>query len=304
MTISLRFLNWFAFLCLCASVLSSTVSADVRFIHDYSLDEYLLGKQKTVLDISYVGDGLYIDKVERLTGSLMKKFFGKEKEEHSTIHILLDKDMIREFDYYKSKIYNYPLEKLGDIELLRTQADERKEMNEFLAERYSVREPVFSLEILPGTFRESGYDCTRVEVILKLETDDKKKHARSITDVRQTLWVSGDVPGYDEYAGFHRRLATRMGLEAERLGPLTYTLIYWKGSLEAIHDKLVLVSGYPVRSEVRVTGSYVEHTDTPNPRTSTMEIKTETMVLKSVSTDPIDPVSFIPKEPFGVVTVK
>lgn len=297
-----------AMACLLAAAIVQAVPpalADVLYVHAYSLDEYLLGEQKAEVRAGYSGGRLYIDKRNRLTGSFMKRFFGEEKEDRSTLHIFLDEDVIREFDWYKGKIFQYPLDRLADVEAMKVEAEKYEEAEEFLASRYQVKDPVFTLDVMPEKDLRDGYDCRVVKAFLRLETEDIKKKARSITRVEQTLWLSEDVPGYAEVNRFHQSLADRMGLEAERLGPLTYLLVYWKGSLEPIQDKLALVSGYPVRSEVTVNGAYEQHIDSPEKKISTMQIKSEIMTLKEAVPGPLDLAPFTPtaSQPFGLVIV-
>jgi len=278
--------------------------ADVLFVYEYDLDEYLMGEQKTLVFSAYKDQQLYIDKKIRYTGSWTKRFFGKEKQERKTVHILLDRDMVRELDWYRSRITNYPLEKLSDVDALKESAKLYQEADDFLAKRYSVKKPIFSLSIISDDDTAQGYTCTHVKSELTLETEDIKKDAKSLTIVIQDLWVSTQVPGFSQYQNFHETLARRMGLQAQRLGPLNYILQYWQGSLSAIKDKLDRVKGVPVKSILSVKGSYIENLSADKPEQSDLEIKKETMVLKEIRQGKFDLDLFMPDTPFGEKTVR
>ncbi|MEA1968172.1 MAG: hypothetical protein U9N77_08130 [Thermodesulfobacteriota bacterium] len=301
--------NIISLICFLAIVMAaafSPVQGDVLFVHDYTMDEYLLGQQKTQILFGYTKEKLYINKNLRYTGSWMKRIFGKEKQERETTHILLDKNIIREFDWFRSRITNYPLEKLCDVEALKEAAKKYTGADEILAKRYKVKKPEFFLEIMPETIETGGYPCTHVKAELKLVTEDIKKKAKSITIVTQDLWVSKEVPGFNQYRLFHEKLAKRVGLESQRLGTLTYILRYWQGSLAPIREKLERVEGYPVKSIISITGAYIENIDSDAPKENTLEIKKEIMILADVNLDKIDINRFNPdaETPFGEITVK
>ena len=296
-------------ICIIAIVMAATfspVQGDALFVHDYAMDEYLLGQQQTQILFGYTKENLYVDKKIRYTGSWMKRIFGKEKEERETTHILLDKDMIREFDWFKSRITNYPLAKLCDVKALKESAKEYSGADEILSKRYEVKKPEFSLEIMPETVEIGGYSCTHAKAKLKLVTEDIKKKAKSITIVTQDLWASQNVPGYDQYQMFHEKLAKRVGLESQRLGNLTYILRYWQDSLAPISEKLERVKGYPVKSVVSIIGTYIEDIDSDTPKENTLEIKKETMILADVNLEKIDISRFYPDTDtqLGEVTIE
>ena len=222
--------------------------ADILFVHDYKSTEYLMGSQDAELLAGYTGQAMFMDKKARYTGRMMEVFLGKDKEVRETTHFLLDKDQIREIDYYKGKVIVYPLAKLSDTSWIKGKEKLDKDTADMIRERYRTVPPRLSLIIHPQTETIGGYVCRRVEAELRLETIDVKKNSSSVTLVKQKLWVSTKVPGYGEYIAFHRKLAKRLGLDALRLGNLSELLGYWDGSLDPIRNSLKGVNGYPVKS--------------------------------------------------------
>ncbi len=112
---------------------------------------------------------------------------------------------------------------------------------------------------------------------MRLETIDVKKNSSSVTLVKQKLWVSEAVPGYAQYRAFHEKLAKRLGLDAVRLGGLSGMLRYWDGSLDPIRKSIKDVKGYPVKSIISVEGRYTAGVGTASAKTSTVQLKEESM---------------------------
>jgi hypothetical protein len=182
------------------------------------------------------------------------------------------------------------------------QKEGNKELAEFLKERYQVAEPQLSIRMLPEKEKAGGYMCLRAEASLRLETKDLKKNAASITIVRQKLWISDEVPGFSEYTDFHKKLAQKTGLDAERLGCLSFLLQYWQGSLEPVRARLNAVAGYPVKSILTVEGQYIKDIGTDSSKTHSFQIKEETMLLREVLLEKLDESRFNPPAGFRVVT--
>jgi len=278
--------------------------ADVLFVHDYKSTEYLMGAQDAELLAGYTSQAMFIDKKARYTGRMMEVFLGKDKEVRETTHFLLDKDQIREIDYYKGKVIVYPLAKLSDTSWIKGKEKLDKDTADMIRERYRTVPPRLSLIIHPQTETIGGYVCRRVEAELRLETIDVKKNSSSVTLVKQKLWVSTKVPGYGEYTAFHRKLAKRLGLDALRLGNLSELLGYWDGSLDPIRDSLKGVKGYPVKSIIIVEGRYTAGVGTDSAKTNTMQLKEESVELKKVSTERLHKDRFTAPSDFGVTMVE
>lgn len=273
---------------------------EALFIQDYELDEFVIGEQRMEIAIGYAGSSMFIDRRNRFTGPWLKRFFGEEREERNTTHFLLDEAQVREIDWRLGKVVVFPFDDLRNADWVGRRPEERKMVEEFLAERYEVAPPEFGLRVSPDTENLNGYPCTRILADLRLETLDKKKNARSITLVRQTLWVSEAVPGFSTYEAFHRRLAERMGLDAHRLGTLNLILRYWEGPLDPIRDRLVQGRGYPVKHILTVTARYVADAGSEKERRVEREIRRETMELREAHKGPLDPARFVPPESFPV----
>ena len=285
-------------------LLASPCRADVLFIHDYKLTEYLMGKQEADVLIGYTDQAMFIDKNIRYTGKIMTTLFGKVKEGRETTHFLLDKDQIREIDYYKGKIIVFPFERLSDISWVKQKQQISEEAAQIIRERYRVSEPLLSVKILPKKEKINGYSCQLVEAELQLETVDVKKNSSSVTLVKQKLWVSEAVPGYAQYRAFHDKLAKRLGLDAVRLGCLSGMLRYWDGSLDPIHKSIKDVKGYPVKSVILVEGRYTAGIGTASAKTSSGQLKEESMELREVLTDKPVKARFAEPPGFGVTVVE
>jgi len=278
--------------------------ADVLFVHDYKSTEYLMGAQDAELLAGYTSQAMFIDKKARYTGRMMEVFLGKDKEVRETTHFLLDKDQIREIDYYKGKVIVYPLAKLSDTSWIKGKEKLDKDTADMIRERYRTVPPRLSLIIHPQTETIGGYVCRRVEAELRLETIDVKKNSSSVTLVKQKLWVSTKVPGYGEYTAFQRKLAKRLGLDALRVGNLSVLLGYWDGSLDSIRGSLKEVKGYPVKIITNVEGRYTAGIDKDSPKISTMQLKEESVELIKVSTDRLQQDRFTAPSDFGVTMVE
>lgn len=278
--------------------------ADVLFVHDHHMTEYTLGSQDAELLVGYTPQAMYIDKKARYTGRMMKTFFGKEKEARETTHFLLDKDQILEHDYHKDKVIVYSLERLSDTSWIKGKEKIDKGAAEITREKYRTAPPKLSVTMHPKTEMIQGYACRRMDAELRLETIDMKNKSSSVTLVKQTLWVSTKVPGYDEYNAFEKKLAKRLGLDAMRLGSLSVLLSYWDGSLDPIRDSLKDVKGYPVKSMTMVEGRYTSGIDTETPKTRTMQLKEESVELKKVLTGTLDKTPFMAPSTFGVTVIE
>jgi hypothetical protein len=278
--------------------------ADVLFVHDYKSTEYLVGSQDAELLAGYTGQAMFMDKKARYTGQMMEVFLGKDKEVRETTHFLLDKDQIREIDYYKGKVIVYPLERLSDTNWIKGKEKLDKDTADIIRERYRTVTPRLSLIIHPQTETIGGYVCRRVEAEMRLETIDVKKKSSSVTLVKQKLWVSTKVPGYGEYNAFQRKLAKRLGLDALRAGNMSVLLGYWDGSLDPIRDSLKGVKGYPVKSITTVEGHYTAGVGTDSAKTNTMQLKEESVELKKVSTERLPQNRFTAPSEFGVTVAE
>ncbi len=161
-----------------------------------------------------------------------------------------------------------------------------------------------SVKILPEKQEIGGYICRLVEADLRLETIDVKKNSSSVTLVKQKLWVSEAVPGYAQYRAFHAKLAKRLGLDAVRLGGLSGMLRYWDGSLDPIRKSIKDVKGYPVKSIISVEGRYTAGVGTASAKTSTVQLKEESMELREALTDKPVRSRFPEPSGFGVTVVE
>ncbi|MGD9685799.1 MAG: hypothetical protein AB7U43_02360 [Desulfobacter sp.] len=293
---------WLALVCVMPA---PACFGDVLFVHNYQSDEYLMGKQESELRVGYTPRAMLVDKQTRYTGSWMKRFFGKVKEQRDTTHFLLEKRQIREIDWYKNKILTLPFENMHHARMLQVDNPMTEGAAQIINARYEVADPVFSITVDPETKTVGGYPCRFIEADLRLETRDLKKSAASITLIRQHLWVSDAVPGADQYGDFHRRLAETLGVEAERLGQLNFLLRYWQGPLDPIREALIQIKGYPVQNDFFVEAQYVKNTSSPTPAVISKMIKKERMTLSEAKViETLDESQFAAVGPFSEVTLQ
>lgn len=282
----------------------NNAQCDVLYVHDYSLEEYMLGGQDARMLVGYAKDRMFIDKKTRFTGSLMTRLFGEVKEDRQTSKFLIGSDKIVEIDWNKGSVLVYPFEKMSDIEWITRKDVVNKHMAESIDSRYKVSKPVLSVKIDPVLEMVEGYLCSHVKALLRLETTDLKKDAKSVTLVVQDLWVSTAVPGFDEYNSFHEKLSTRMGLDALRLGNMSYLLQYWDEPLDEIRKSLENVKGYPVKGTLTVEAKYIIKPESSDPAISSMQVKKEAMILQRVEVTPLDEAFFTEPPGFGSIEVK
>ncbi|MBA4396310.1 MAG: hypothetical protein C0394_02810 [Syntrophus sp. (in: bacteria)] len=283
---------------------ASPCRADVLFIHDFKTTDYLIGKQEADLLMGYTDQAMFIDKNIRYTGKMMTTLYGKVHEGRETTHFLLDKDQIRQIDYHKGKIIVFPFKRLTDVNWIKQKQRISEAEAEIIRERYRVSEPVLSVKILPKKEEINGYACQVVEADLRLETIDIKRNSSSVTLVKQKLWVSEAVPGYDQYKAFHEKLAKRLGFDAARLGGLSGMLRYWDGSLDPVRKSIKDVKGYPVKSIIRVEGRYTAGIGTASAKTSSVQMEEEFVELREALIDKPIKVRFAEPSGFGVTVVE
>ena len=275
---------------------------DVVFIHDHKLKEYLIGEKDADLAVAYTTEGaMFVDKKTRYTGSLMRRIFGKVEENRETTRFLLDRNQIREIDWYRDKIIVYPFENLTDSVWIQQKDGNYEAARKILKGRYRVSDPVFSIKRFPEKVKINEYLCIRVEANLRLETEDLKKNAASVTLINQQLWISDTVPGFELYHNFHKKLAEKLGLDAARLGSLNFLLRYWKGSLDPIRESLNDIRGYSVKSILTVDGQYIKDRNTDSPKLHSFQVKKESVQLREIFLGKIDKTRF--EEPAGFKVV-
>lgn len=278
--------------------------ADALFINDHRMTELMLGEKESELTVAYAPAGKFLEKKTRFTGSWMKRFFGEVKEEKVASYFFLDRAEIREIDWQNGRIFVFPFEKMADIRWVQQKKAEYEGVREFLEDRYRPIPAKLDIAVAEEVETVDGYPCRRITADLVYGTDDLKKKARSVTLIRQVLWLSEAVPGYSDVVAFREALARRLGIEAERLGNLSDLLKSWDGPLDPLRDKLRQATGYPVKSTTTVDAQYTTGVDTASPKTITKRIKTETVTLREVQLDPIDVTRFADPPRFEIITAE
>jgi hypothetical protein len=281
---------------------AAAARADATFINDYRMTELMLGDKEIELTVAYAPAGKFLEKKTRFTGSWMKRFFGEVKEEKVASYFFLDRGEIREIDWQNGRIFVFPFEKLKDSPWVQTRKAENEELRAFLEERYRAIPAKLEIDVADALETVDGYPCRRVTAEMVTGTDDLKKKSRSVTVMRQELWLSEAVPGYADVVAFREALARRLGIEAERLGNFSDLLKAWDGPLEPVIDKLRQATGYPVKSTLSVDAHYTSGLDTDAPKTITKRLKTETASLREVQLEPVDVTRFADPPQFQIIT--
>ncbi len=278
-----------------------SAGADVLYVHQMTGSRLWTGEESGQLRIAFQRDAVLFDLQKAYTGSWIRRIFGEPKKERRSTLFLLDAGEIREVAWAGDKVFIYPLERVRDIQWLRSLTTAPPEVEEVAASRYQVRSPQLTIVKEPGEVLMEGYRCRRVEANLRLETYDRRKKALSVTEVRQVLWLSREVPGMADREAAYGRLSARLGLEAARLGNLSSLLRYWEGPLEPIRRELEKAQGYPVKTTVEVDARYVP--EGGKGKEVTKRIKEETIVLKEVATKVPEDFCVIPSH-FSLVPVR
>lgn len=274
---------WFLFLGVFLGLLFGAgvqARGDVTFVHEVEAEDLLTGKKSLTLTTSYRADGMYMDQKRHYTGSWMRLLFGGVREDRRTVIISLASQDIREVDWGRDKCRIFPLERLKDPAWMHSLEKAREDHVPLMADRYEVRAPELTIKVEPDLETLGAYRCRRVSARLRQDTYDRLRDAHSITEVQQDLWISGDVPGLAEGSGVQAQLAAMLGMEVERLGPLSFLLSYWQGPLDPIAADVAKVQGYPVKSKVRVTAHYVPQEG--ESKKASRVVNEETSVLKEV----------------------
>jgi len=243
----------------------------------------MLGNVDGEVNIGYTDNIMYMNKIVKFNGDLSKRFFGKVKTGRTTSEFNLEKNALYETDWEKKYIYKFSLDRISDPGWHKEKAEHTKKNDEFAKKRYEVKEPEISFEFHEKKEMVSGYNTIPVTVLLYLKTLDKKKNAASVTKIVQTLWLTDDIQGYDLYSEFNNKLSKKTGVNAYRLGNMSYILKNFTKPLDSIKSDLVKIKGYPVKSRLHVEGAYIRDLDTEKEKRSSMVFKDETMILKDVS---------------------
>ena len=295
------------FLALFSVFISAPIArADVIFLHDYTTNEFVVGSKSSELAVCYAGGNKYINMSTTHTSSFLKRWFGKEKQVRATTHILLDRDVIREIDYVKNRVIDFPLARITDPAWFDRYhpGDMPQAARDLIDNRYEVQPPKFTIKVDADLKDVGGYACSRVVAELHLKTMDKIKNAASITRVTQEMWVTRDIPGYGDVEAFNGALVRRLGIDAARLGVFEGLLDYWHGSLDKAPPEFSQVRGYPVKKEISVHAVYLKGLDQPEPEKTDKEILHVSDSLREVHTGVQDMARFKVPDDFLVVTAE
>ncbi len=278
----------------------------VLHLFDYTIDEFVVGEKQAELAVCYANGNKYSDKRTTYTGSFLKKWFGGEKTTRETANVLLDQDLIREIDYLKHRVVDYPLARIVDPDWYdrHSPLEIPSSAQTMIDTRYEVKTPQFSLTISPESVVVDNRPCTHVIATLRLETLDKIKNASSVTLIRQAMWLTDQVKGIDEFRAFNRAMEARLGIDAARVGIFGNILGYWQGGLDSIGASLSSVSGYPVKKEVSVTAVYTAGLGTDEVKRTEASISKIAVNLRKVIENPPGMERFYPPKAFRMVIAR
>jgi hypothetical protein len=278
----------------------------VLHLFDYTIDEFVVGEKQAELAVCYANGNKYSDKRTTYTGSFLKRWFGGEKTTRETANVLLDQDLIREIDYLKNRVVDYPLARIVDPDWYdrHSPLEIPSTAQTMIDARYAVKAPQFSLTISPESVAVDNRLCTHVIATLRLETLDKIKNASSVTLIRQAMWLTDQVKGIDEFRTFNRAMEKRLGIDAARVGIFGNILSYWQGGLDSIGESLNTVSGYPVKKEVSVTAVYTAGLGTDDAKRTEASISKISVNLREVIEEPLGMDRFDSPKGFRMVTAQ
>ena len=281
----------------------SSAAADVLYVYDIRSTELLMDEKRTELKIGYGSRLMVMDANVRYTGGWMQRLFGEVKEERHTTLVVLDQEQVREVSWENWTVTILPLERLRDAAWVREKTSPEPEAEEHLAGRYQPLEPLLSVEEHPEPEQVEGYACRRVEAKLRLETRDTRRNATSVTHVTQTLWLTEDITGFADRREAHRELASKLGLDAGRLGSLSFILRYWPGSLEPVRELVERARGVFVKSLLTVDAEYTSGVGSASLKTVTRRLKEELIQLRAVESGPLERSAFDAPPQFRTVVL-
>lgn len=283
----------------------AVAQADVLFTHEETSNEFMLGETSARILLGYTGDVKYTDTETRYKSSLLKRFFGKVKVGRSTSEFDLKENTVSEVDWASRYVYVYPIANISDPEWHRKRSPMIKERREIVEQRYEVSPPKISFEFSKEPITINGYSTKRVDIKLNLETTDKKKNAKSLTRITQSLWLCTEVKGYNIYTRFNNELAKKTGVNGYRLGLLADLLSYYPQDIATIEDELSRIDGYAVKARFLLEGSYIQNFADKAPKRTDQVFKEETSVLTGVQeTSSLDSSLFVPPESFARKKIK
>ncbi len=280
-------------------------AADVLFTHKIQSHDWMLGETSALMQVGYTDAAKYMDKETRYQGSLLKRFFGKVKTVRETSEFDLKGNYVSEVDWENRYVYVYPIDQISDPQWYNKRNPLAKEREEFLKDRYEVSPPRISFEFHDEPETVNGYSTRRVDVHLNLETFDKKKNAKSLTQITQSLWLTTEVDGYDLVMKFNKDLSNKTGVDRYRLGLLGDLLSYFPQDLADIETDLSKIDGYAVKSQFRLEGAYVQNYEDKPAKRIDKVLKEETTVLtKVLETAALDSNLFAAPESFARKPIK
>jgi hypothetical protein len=290
--------------CILVCMLCNECIADVLYVYDVQSDELLMGEKQSELKIGYGQQMMVTDLTTSFTGGWMKRLFGKVTQERSTTLVLLDEEQIRDIDWEDEKLTILPLDKLADISWVQERTALDPAVEEALAGRYQSMPPQLSVQRHPKPEEIDGYKCNRVDATLRLETRDTIRNTASVTHLKQQLWLTEQIPGYEDRQRIHQRLASRLGIGAERLGSLNFLLRHWSVPDDSKEDLLRQVEGICVKSVLHIDAEYTTGVDTPNPKTITKRLRDESTGLREVIEGELDRALFDAPNQFKTMVVQ
>lgn len=279
--------------------------ADVLFTHEETSHDFMLGETSAKVLLGYTHDVKYTDKLTCYQSGFLKRFFGKVKTGRNTSQFDLKENTVSEVDWENRYVYVYAIANISDPEWHRKRNPMMKERRELIEQRYEVSPPMISFEFSEEPETVNGYSTKKVVIKLNLETTDKKKNAKSITRITQSLWLSTEVKGYDLYTNFNEALSRKTGVNCHRLGLSGDLLSYYPLDLTSIEDDLSRVCGYAVKARFLLEGSYIQNFADKPPKKTDKVFKDQTTVLTCVQeTSSLDSSLFLPPESFARKEIK
>jgi len=123
-----------------------------------------------------------------------------------------------------------------------------------------------------------GHKAREVQARVELQASGGKSSGSVATVILNDSWVASTVPGYEEVRNFHERIARELnwapgGIAADPR---------MKEAVEAVRKSSPLLSGFPLLSSIKMTGSLpAAHRSHDNPDSSSADIRASVPTSKS-----------------------
>ncbi len=98
----------------------------------------------------------------------------------------------------------------------------------------------------------AGYKADEVIVTMAFKGTDKESGKSGSMDMKIDMWMSKDVPGYEEYQNFNKTLAEKLGFTGQAQGSMDQALKGFGVDPKNVYEKMKGVEGMPLLTIVTI----------------------------------------------------